>query len=383
MTTLPLSVYVHLPWCESKCPYCDFNSHKQPADSAAVQADYVDALVADLMQQARWVDDRPVETVFIGGGTPSLFPPDRIATVLQALKDALSIRSDAEITMEANPGSLERGHYAGYRDAGVNRLSIGGQSMNDQFLKRLGRLHSANDTVRAVEQATAAGFERINVDLMYGLPEQRVEEAIADVAAVLALGVRHVSHYQLTLEPNTQFFARPPNLPADDHIAEMMDQTALLFTAAGLSRYEISALATPGEACRHNLNYWRFGDYLGLGAGAHGKLTLDGVVHRYARPAHPQSFIKHADEPWSLNDQSRVSDQHLVFEFMMNALRLTDGFDELVFEQATGLKISAAAPSMEDAVNRRLLQCSESGIWSPTALGRRFLNDLIGIFLPG
>lgn len=380
----PLALYLHLPWCESKCPYCDFNSHTVPAPSQLEQrqALYLEAMCSDLRQQSAWVQDRPIETVFIGGGTPSLFSPAQIDQLLTTVRDHLVMADAAEITMEANPGSLERQNFSGYRRAGVNRLSIGGQSMNADALARLGRLHRPIDTKRAVQRAQKAGFERINVDLMYGLPSQTLTEAQTDVAEVLALNVRHVSHYQLTLEPNTRFFANPPELPNEDLLAEMMNKTSKQFEEAGLQRYEVSAFSEPGEECRHNLNYWRFGDYLGVGAGAHAKLTLNGTIYRYARPANPQGYTDSGGEAWALSEKDQIKPDSLAFEYMMNALRLADGFLDTDFERATGLKFASIAPSMGKAEQQGLISCDKSAFWRPTALGSRFLNDLIAIFLP-
>ncbi|MEM7763567.1 MAG: radical SAM family heme chaperone HemW [Pseudomonadota bacterium] len=381
---IPLSVYLHLPWCERKCPYCDFNSHRSPADDFAVKRrDYLEAMRRDINAQALLVDGRDVHTVFIGGGTPSLFTPGEIAELLDALRAALTLTDDVEITMEANPGSLEREHFSGYRAAGVNRLSIGAQSMQDAALRRLGRLHTVADTHAAIRTALAAGFDRLNVDLMYALPDQTLEAACDDVAAVIDLGVHHVSHYQLTLEPNTRFFADPPALPNEDAVAEMLLATREQFRAAGLGAYEVSALAAPGHACRHNLNYWQFGDYLGIGAGAHAKLTRSDGIWRYARPAHPQSYVEHAAGVALPDGASRLSAAQLPFEFMLNALRLNTGFAIGLFESRTGLPADAILPQLRDARDRGLIDAQSDDRWVPTSLGQRFLNDLVGLFLPG
>ncbi|MEL6948914.1 MAG: radical SAM family heme chaperone HemW [Pseudomonadota bacterium] len=376
----PLSAYLHLPWCLAKCPYCDFNSHRVPDAPDTARAVYVDALVQDIAQQAPGIAGRTVETVFLGGGTPSLFTPEEIGRVLTALDEAVSLAADAEITMEVNPGALERGSFAGYRAAGVNRVSIGGQSFDAAQLKRLGRLHDPAAIGRAVDAARQAGFERINVDIMYALPEQSVDAAVADVRAAVALDLTHVSHYQLTLEPNTVFHAQPPTLPGDDDVADMMQATDAVFAAAGLARYEVSALAAPGEACRHNLNYWGFGDYLGIGAGAHGKLSDGELVTRTVRPNHPRGYLDALAAGAAVVSQP-VSGSRLAFEYMLNALRLVGGFSLQDFEARTGLPRAAVTGRLAEASERGLMLEREDHIWQPTALGARFLNDLQALFL--
>lgn len=376
----PLSAYLHLPWCLAKCPYCDFNSHRVPDSPDTARAAYVDALVQDIAQQAPNVAGRAVETVFLGGGTPSLFTPAEIGRVLTALDQSVSLAADAEVTMEVNPGALERGSFAGYRAAGVNRVSIGGQSFDAAQLQRLGRLHDPAAIGNAVDAARQAGFERINVDIMYALPEQSVAAAVADAQAAVSLNLTHVSHYQLTLEPNTVFHAQPPSLPDDDDVADMMQATEAVFADAGLSRYEVSALAAPGEACRHNLNYWGFGDYLGLGAGAHGKLSDGEWVTRTVRPSHPRGYMDALAAGADVVSE-RVSGSRLAFEYMLNALRLVDGFSLRDFEARTGLPRTAVAGRLAEAAKRGLMLEREDHIWQPTALGARFLNDLQALFL--
>lgn len=345
------------------------------------QARYIDAMCADIQAQSPLATGRSIETIFIGGGTPSLFPPDEIARLLMTLGTAFAVSPDAEITMEANPGSLDRRHFEGYRLAGVTRLSIGGQSLSAAALKRLGRLHTPTDTIEAVENATEAGFDRLNVDLMYALPDQTVDEALADVRAVVELGVRHISHYQLTLEPNTRFYADPPRLPDDDIAAEMMQVTAAMLKDEGLDRYEVSALAADGHQCQHNLNYWQFGDYLAFGAGAHGKLSLQAEIHRYVRPMHPAMYEKTGGAGWQPDAASRVTDAALPFEFMLNALRLTAGFSPELFERRTGLPIDVVASPLQQAVDQGLLSL-HNNVWRPTTLGAQFLNNLVSLFLP-
>lgn len=376
----PLSVYLHLPWCLAKCPYCDFNSHRVPEQPEQARLSYVEALERDIAAQAPLVSGRAVTTVFLGGGTPSLFSPYEIGRVLHTCSQHLSIEPDAEVTMEVNPGALERGSFEGYRAAGVNRVSIGGQSFDAGQLRRLGRLHDPEAIRRAVSDARAAGFERINVDVMYGLPGQDEAGAVADARAAVALDLSHVSHYQLTLEPNTVFHANPPELPGEDAIADMMAATEQVFEDAGLARYEVSALAAEGEACRHNLNYWQFGDYLGVGAGAHGKLTRNGAVARLLRPANPRGYMQ-AVTAGADPVVAAVAPSDLPFEYMLNALRLVDGFSLADYEARTGLSREGVTETLEAAAERGLMVQSDDQKWRPTALGRRFLNDLQAMFL--
>ncbi|HKJ94490.1 MAG TPA: radical SAM family heme chaperone HemW [Gammaproteobacteria bacterium] len=375
----PLGLYVHLPWCVRKCPYCDFNSHAVrggvPVD------DYLDALFRDADGEQQIAGARPVETVFIGGGTPSLFPPEAIARLLDGLRPTLNIRDDAEITLEANPGTVETERFAGFREAGVNRLSIGVQSFHAVHLRRLGRIHGPDEAVAAAKSARAAGFERFNLDLMYALPGQSVAEAVADVDRAIDLGARHVSHYQLTLEPGTAFHARPPALPDDDTAAEMQDACAERLENAGLARYEISGWAAPGETCRHNLNYWTFGDYLALGAGAHGKVTLPEGIHRYSKVRLPRLFMAAAGTEKATDSWQRVPVNELPLEFMMNALRLTAGVPRRYAVERTGLPWSSFAAAVADAVARGWLEPSEDRL-RPTARGLDFLNDLLAGFMP-
>ncbi|MEJ2255655.1 MAG: radical SAM family heme chaperone HemW [Woeseiaceae bacterium] len=381
MNSPPLSLYVHLPWCVQKCPYCDFNSHS--ARGEAPVARYVDALLADLDREATRAGGRTVESVYLGGGTPSLFPPDEIGRLLHGINQRLSVAAGAEITMEVNPGTVECGSPAGYRAAGVNRVSIGAQSFDDASLQRLGRIHSAADIRRSVDEFVAAGFDNFNLDLMHGLPRQTVEMAMADLRAALDLGPVHLSWYQLTLEPNTVFHARPPTgLPDDETAWAIQDAGEALLGEAGFARYEVSAWARDGRVCRHNLNYWQFGDYLAAGAGAHGKITDGETVLRYRKPAHPLQYLElmEAGEHGAMADVS--GDNDLVFEFMLNALRLVDGFEVSLFEQRTGLALDTLEEPASEAFRRGLLEQSAEGRWRPTALGMRFLDDLQAEFLP-
>jgi putative oxygen-independent coproporphyrinogen III oxidase len=377
----PLALYIHLPWCVRKCPYCDFNSHVHKG--ALPEAAYVAALLADLDADAVSVGDRPIETVFFGGGTPSLFTADSIAMLLAGARERVRFAPDAEITLEANPGTIEHGRFEGYRDAGITRVSLGAQSFGARQLALLGRIHAAEDTHRAVGELALAGLSNFNLDLMFALPEQTVEQAVADVDTALALAPSHLSHYQLTLEPGTVFHARPPLLPDEDLAAEIQAATHTRLAAAGFAQYEISAWSRRGEECRHNLNYWRFGDYLGIGAGAHGKLTdaAAGTIWRTEKFRQPREYSQQAAARQGLGVRLEVPTSARPFEFMLNALRLTEGFRQDDFEARTGVPLSAVATELAVAGRRGLLVESGSG-WRPTPLGLRFLNDLQSLFLP-
>ena len=384
--TLPLSFYVHLPWCVRKCPYCDFNSHT--AGEAADRKRYLDALLEDIRLEGVRAGDRVVETVFFGGGTPSYFSADEIGRMLEAIDDSLVLSAGAEVTMEANPGTVERGCLADYRRAGINRLSLGAQSFDDDALRRLGRIHGSAEIVKAVEDAGRAGFASVNIDLMYALPGQTLETALSDIREVIALEPQHVSWYQLTLEPNTVFYARPPSGIPDEYLVAAIEQEGYeLLGAAGYERYETSAFATPGHRCRHNLNYWRFGDYLAAGAGAHGKVTDDeGGVWRYRKPAHPSSYMLAFESGAVDVPTRRLPPRDVAFEFMLNALRLTGGFTRTLFTDRTRLPWALVLRGIDRAESLRLLGRSTGPdgetLVAPTALGRRFLNDLQALFLP-
>ena len=380
MIELPLSLYVHLPWCVRKCPYCDFNSHSSGGDAPTSR--YVDALLIDLEREAQRSGRRVVETIFLGGGTPSLFSPAEIGRLLDGIARCLTVAADAEVTMEANPGTVESGSPAGYRAAGVNRLSVGAQSFDDESLKRIGRIHSSDDIYRSIEDAVAAGFDNVNLDLMYALPGQSVEMALADIDAAVRLGPQHVSWYQLTLEPNTVFHARPPvDLPDPELAWDIQDAGARLLADAGLRQYEVSAWARDARECRHNLNYWQFGDYLAAGAGAHGKITDGDGVLRYRKVANPLQYMQ-LMEAGEHGTEAEVPDESgVLFEFMLNALRLVDGFSEALFEERTGLPGARLEAEAEPALERGLIERNREGNWRPTALGRRFLNDLQAQFL--
>lgn len=377
----PLSLYMHLPWCVRKCPYCDFNSFAAGIDAAYDR--YLDAILADIAIEAQRAPGRELVSVFIGGGTPSLFTPAHIGRLLDAVAAHFSMAADIEITMEANPGTVECGEPSGYRIAGVNRLSIGAQSFDEQSLQLLGRIHSTDDIGRAVNDARQAGFDNINIDVMHALPGQGVDSALADIDAALALRPTHVSWYQLTLEPNTVFFSRPPrDLPSEDMVEEIQRQGRERLAQRGYEQYEVSAYARPGRRSVHNLNYWSFGDYLAVGAGAHGKITAGQDIARYVKPGHPRAYME-AMESGDFDAELRpIEGDDRVFEFMLNALRLTEGFDEALFSERTGIAPGFLGPRLERVVERGLMTEIAPGSWRPTALGRQFLNNLQAEFLP-
>ena len=373
----PLSVYVHLPWCVRKCPYCDFNSHE--ARAAPPYAAYVDALLEDLAEEAVRAEGREVATVFFGGGTPSLCPPAEIDRFLAGLQARLGLAPDAEITLEANPGTIEHGRFAEFAGAGVNRVSLGVQSFQPRLLEAIGRIHDERQAFQAIDELVAAGFTRFNLDLMFGLPGQSLDEALHDVRLAAGTGAGHVSHYQLTLEPGTPFHRRPPPLPDEDTAWEMQEACGDVLASAGLAQYEVSAWAGPGSQCRHNLNYWRFGDYLGVGAGAHGKVTLPGggVVRRWKR-RRPAGYM---EGDGRLEGETRPGPDDLVFEYMLNALRLVEGFSWTDFESRTGVARGGLDGVMARAREAGLVEAGPHGV-RPTPRGRRYLNDLQAMFLP-
>jgi oxygen-independent coproporphyrinogen-3 oxidase len=363
-----------------KCPYCDFNSHVAP--ERIPQRQYVDALLQDLDCDLPVVAGRSLASIFFGGGTPSLFDPEQIARLLAGVGARLAFEPQIEITLEANPGTIEHGRFAGYRDAGVNRVSLGAQSFNDEHLRRLGRIHGGDDIGRAVAELVRAGIENFNLDLMYGLPAQTLEQSLADLDSALALAPAHLSHYQLTLEPGTVFYHRPPPLPDADLIWQMQQECQQRLASRGLSQYEVSAYAMPGRRSRHNLNYWEFGDYLGIGAGAHGKLTAAGRVLRTTRIRQPRQYLGQ-NAAQRGGERHEVSAQDLPFEYMLNTLRLIEGFREDAFEARTGLGFAVVAPTVAAAQRRGLMErVARSPRWRPTEAGQRFLNDLQQMFLP-
>ena len=375
-----LAIYVHLPWCVRKCPYCDFNSHAAP--ERIPEDAYVTALLTDLDADLDLAAGRSVTSVFLGGGTPSLFGTDAIAGLLTGLAARLPFAADVEITMEANPGTVEHGRFEGYAAAGVNRVSLGAQSFDAARLKQLGRIHGPEEIGIAVSELRAASITNFNLDLMYALPEQSTAGALADLSSAIALGPAHLSHYQLTLEPGTAFYFRPPPLPDDDQAFEMQNECQRMLAAAEFAQYEVSAYARPGSQCRHNLNYWRYGDYLGIGAGAHGKLTVGDRIIRTEKTRMPREYLRHAVEGMGSGDTRRsVPAADLPFEFMLNTLRLYEGFTFADFERATGLAAHALEPGLAELVARTLM-AETGGRWRPTGLGFRFLNDLQAAFLP-
>ena len=374
----PLSLYIHIPWCVRKCPYCDFNSHQ--ARGEIPEQRYVDALVADLEQALPLIWGRRVYTIFFGGGTPSMLSADAIEAILSAVRARVPLAIDAEITLEANPGTFESVKFAGYRAAGVNRLSIGIQSFNPAHLKALGRVHDADQARTAVEIAREH-FDNFNLDLMYALPGQTPAEAGADLAAALAFRPPHLSVYHLTIEPNTYFHRYPPVVPDDDTAAEMQDATASVLRAAGYDHYETSAYARPDHRSRHNLNYWTFGDYLGIGAGAHSKLSFPDRIVRQTRYRQPREYMEQALAGSAVQTDQPVSAAEIPFELMMNALRLNEGFALSLFEERSGMPLVTVLHALDEAQRRGLVTRDHQRV-APTELGRRFLNDLLQIFLP-
>jgi oxygen-independent coproporphyrinogen-3 oxidase len=380
----PLSLYVHIPWCVRKCPYCDFNSHAR--DGALPVDAYVGAVLADLDRDLERFGEattgREIVSVFFGGGTPSLFAPDAIARLIDGAANRLAFHRGIEITMETNPGTVEHGRFDEYLDAGVTRISFGVQSFDDDKLGRLGRIHSASEADRAIKTAQDAGFDNINLDLMYALPTQTLEGALADVARAIAFRPSHISHYQLTLEPNTLFAAKPPPLPDSDAAWDMQEACQRALAEAGYAQYEVSAYARDDRRCAHNLNYWTFGDYLGIGAGAHGKITMpDRRVVRSAKVKLPRSYLDRAALREAFGTFDDVSVGQLPFEFMLNALRLDDGVPVATFEQRTGLSRDDIAAPLAQARERGWLEADSERL-RPTEAGHRFLNDLIALFLP-
>ncbi len=373
----PLSLYVHFPWCVRKCPYCDFNSHE--VKGSFPEEAYLDALRSDLEQSLPLVWGRKIHTIFIGGGTPSLLSAAGLDRLLSDLRTLLPFDGDIEITMEANPGTFEADKFRSYRDSGISRLSIGIQSFNGQHLHALGRIHDGDQARKAVEIAQA-NFDNFNLDLMYALPQQTLAEARSDIETAIAFAPPHLSLYHLTLEPNTLFAKYPPPVPDDDASADMQDMIAELTTAAGYVNYEVSAYAQPKRRARHNLNYWQFGDYLGIGAGAHSKLSFPHRIVRQMRYKHPQSYLEHAKAGTPVQEEAEIGRDALGFEFMLNALRLTEGFSPNLFAERTGMSLNQIEKSLNLAEQKGMLY-RDHALIRPTDLGRRFLNDLQEIFL--
>ena len=375
----PLSLYVHFPWCETKCPYCDFNSHA--LREALPEEDYCHVLLHDLKTISHYAQGRQLASVFFGGGTPSLFSARVIAQVLEHADKQIGLQENVEITLEANPGSADVTRFSDYHSAGVTRLSLGVQSFSDTQLLALGRIHNSLQALQAVDMAAQAGFAHVNIDLMHGLPEQSVELAAQDIDTAISLEPNHLSLYQLTLEPNTQFAAQPPTLPDETtcwQIRSLFEETAI---SAGYEQYEVSAFARPGGHCSHNLNYWSFGDYLGIGAGAHGKVTSPNGIGRYAHEKHPRRYMAMVKANQSGRNLKLASAEEIAFEFLLNALRLKNGFRLIDFSQRTGLSAECILDTVKNAANRGLLNISNNRVRA-TDLGYRFLDDVIALFLP-
>ncbi|MEE2748540.1 MAG: radical SAM family heme chaperone HemW [Pseudomonadota bacterium] len=380
----PLSLYIHVPWCVRKCPYCDFNSHESPGDIP--EADYISALIEDLKQDLHWVQGREIQSIFFGGGTPSLLSARAYDTLFDGLTRHLSFSDNIEITLEANPGTFEAEKFNGYRRAGINRLSMGIQSFDPEQLKKLGRIHDKEQALRAIDMARDAGFDNFNLDLMHGLPDQTPEQALLDLDTALAFHPPHLSWYQLTIEPNTDFYKRPPVLPEDDILWDIQEQGQARLAEAGLKQYEISAYARPGRQARHNINYWRFGDYLGIGAGAHGKITIAGPEgHRVLRSQKARLPKRYLDETRQfLSATDIIASDDIAFECMMNALRLHSGISITDFEQRTGVTLDSLSKPMQKAESLGLIeraQVNNQDYIRASERGKQYLNELLSLFL--
>ena len=379
--TPPLSLYIHIPWCVRKCPYCDFNSHE--ARNGIPEDAYIDALIADLEQDLPAVWGRTIETVFFGGGTPSLFSPGGIDRLLADVRARVPLKPDAEITLEANPGTVDHARFKGFRDAGVNRLSIGIQSFQPGLLKEIGRIHTDSDAIAAVEAAHQAGFDNVNLDLMFGLPGQTQAQALVDLRTAKELEPSHISWYELTIEPNTWFHRHPPQRPDDDTLWEMQQAGRTLLESAGFERYEVSAYARHGQRCRHNMNYWQFGDYLGIGAGAHAKISdaaTQGIT-RIAKQRHPRSYLDSTHTVARISSTTRLAPEDVLLEFAMNALRLDQGFSPATFKATTGLPYTAIESIVNKGVADGLLDTGNHVIRA-TQKGQRYLNELLQHWMP-
>lgn len=378
----PLSLYIHIPWCVKKCPYCDFNSHESKLEIPEKR--YVASLIKDLEQSVPRVYGRKIKSVFFGGGTPSLFSAESIDEILSAVRMLTPLDYGAEITLEANPGTVDTAHFLGYKQAGINRISLGIQSFNADYLKALGRIHDDKQAIQAAELALKT-FERVNLDVMYALPNQSLEHALQDAKQAVALNPDHLSFYHLTLEPNTPFHRTPPSLPSDDVSADMQEQIEALLTDHGYTHYETSAFCKPNSQARHNLNYWQFGDYLGIGAGAHSKLSYHDKITRETRHKHPKAFMENAENANEQNNGAvdntwTIEKSDLGFEFMMNALRLTNGFETKLFHERTGMPWQAISMQAAEALKKGLI-AQDANRLQPTLLGQRYLNNLLELFL--
>ena len=377
----PLALYIHFPWCVQKCPYCDFNSHE--LKNSLDEKNYINALINDLEQELPLFWGRSISSIFMGGGTPSLFSPESIDQLLSALRARLTFAPDIEITMEANPGTVEYGKFVEFNAAGINRLSIGIQSFSNEKLQSLGRIHGRKEAIRAAELAHDAGFNSFNLDLMYGLPNQSLQQAVEDIETAIALEPKHLSHYQLTIEPNTFFHHRPPVTPDDDMLWEMQNACQTSLARHDYKQYEISAYAKEGYQCQHNLNYWQFGDYLGIGAGAHGKLTnaAEQTIIRKWKVKQPQEYLNNVFSDERISGSKVLTRNDASFEFMMNALRLNQGFETELFKQHTGLPISFVETALKQAEEKGWIEWNIKTI-QPTATGRQYLNNLLELFMP-
>ena len=378
-TPIPLSLYVHIPWCVKKCPYCDFNSHEARNDIPEDR--YIEALTKDLESELPNIWGRPIESIFIGGGTPSLFSAKAIDTLLQRLRERLNIRPNIEITLEANPGTFEQMRFTGFRQAGINRLSVGIQSFNDQHLKKLGRIHGSREALNAASITTKSGFENYNLDIMFGLPNQTIEEALDDLKKAIAEAPKHISWYQLTIEENTFFYYAPPSVPNDELIWEMQKQGQRLLNDAGYEQYEVSAYAKKGHRSKHNMNYWQFGDYLGVGAGAHGKLTMpDGSITRHTKFRHPEKYMEKALNNEARSTEKLLKEDDITFEFMLNIARLKQGFTAEMFEQRTWLDFKLIESKIDSLIAEGLISKQEKN-YQPTEKGYLFVNEIVNHFL--
>lgn len=371
---IPLSLYIHIPWCVRKCPYCDFNSHT--ASGNLPENAYIDELMRDIDYYLPFLSGRKLTSIFFGGGTPSLFSPSSIQAILKGVRDRIEFESEIEITLEANPGTIDQQYFSEYRVAGINRLSLGVQSLNNEKLKVLGRIHDSQQALTAIEVAKAAGFNNFNLDIMYALPNQTIEDSLQDIEQAIALAPTHFSWYQLTIEPNTVFYRYPPTLPNDDYIWEMQIAGQRLLKSKGYEQYEVSAYSLPNKQCKHNRNYWEFGDYLGIGAGAHSKITTNAGIYRFAQVRMPKDYLSRTN----CKEPLLVSNKDLTFEFMLNALRLNDGVPASYFEDRTGLAVEKIAAKLNAARADQLLTAEENRICASDK-GAKFLNNLIMKFL--
>ena len=378
----PLSIYIHLPWCISKCPYCDFNSHKFSGEISKHR--YLEAIKYDLRRESKRVLGRQLKTVFLGGGTPNLFSPHQMKQIITTIRNFYDISNNVEITMEANPGHQQSQNFYEYKDIGINRLSLGAQTFNNQLLSKLGRIHTSEEIYTSFEMAKKADFDNINIDLMFGLPSQNVADALYDIRELIQLNPSHASYYHLTIEPNTVFWNKPPDdIPGEDETYIIERECHKEIQKAGYKQYELSAFSKKGYECKHNINYWSYGDYIGIGAGAHGKLTDSSKrIWRYHKPSNPLSYINDIKKISFLDISYQLDQENIIFEFMLNALRLNAGFSINNFEKRTGLSYELVKNALESSRESGMLRQTKNKFWIPTSLGFRFLNDLQAVFLP-